>query len=26
MSTFSQSYPMSGGDDQHSYIHNSTYQ
>ncbi|XP_010450865.1 PREDICTED: probable S-adenosylmethionine-dependent methyltransferase At5g38780 [Camelina sativa] len=26
MSTSSQSYPMSGGDDQHSYIHNSSYQ
>ncbi|CAE6206012.1 unnamed protein product [Arabidopsis arenosa] len=26
MSTSSQSYPMSGGDDKHSYIHNSSYQ
>ncbi|EOA19160.1 hypothetical protein CARUB_v10007837mg [Capsella rubella] len=26
MPTFSQSHPMSGGDDQHSYIHNSSYQ
>lgn len=26
MSTFSQSYPMSGGEDLHSYIHNSSYQ
>ncbi|KAG7604232.1 putative S-adenosylmethionine-dependent methyltransferase [Arabidopsis thaliana] len=26
MSTSSQSYPMNGGDDQHSYIHNSSYQ